>query len=408
MMSRKIAIAFLSFFLVSNLYLDLTLYEVESIYLIVFIFYLLSESYVKLIILLSLLVILYILTMFFSGIPGSFNSQFFSFLQFVTAILVFISLWKYSYCLEKEQFNKIVFSLLVIVFAISFIQYLNIDSKLISEWRKIIHPGVYDLSVEYGRDESITLAGVSRPIGLAKESSYLSIFVAFCGYSILVLGSVRQKIIYFMIFVFFFYTNTSPMLGLVFVVWGLHLFFNAQSNQFKVAAIIWFVLMVGLALFVLKQRFEIVTNKDLGWDFLIQAYNSGLITTESSLGIRLFNPFFTMFNVLKDNPLLGAGFSNIPFIETHSDVLIFHPKNVLSNAIASGFIYIGILGMFLVLIFLKPFLRVSIKVFISYSVALSFCGGGFFTIRYWFLLFLFLLVYVLAKGMNENDLSEKN
>ncbi|TNR60371.1 hypothetical protein FIB81_23315 [Escherichia coli] len=96
--------------------------------------------------------------------------------------------------------------------------------------------------------------------------------------------------------------------------------------------------MVFIAMLVLKNRIEVVTHQSLGWDFLFEVYKKGLITTESSLGIRLFNPFITMVNVLKDNFLFGAGFSNIPFIKLHSEALVFTPKNILSKALASGFI----------------------------------------------------------------------
>ncbi|MBF0031343.1 hypothetical protein HAX39_01875 [Citrobacter freundii] len=332
------------------------------------------------------------------------NSEFLSFFQFFVAILIFISLWEYSDYLDKCEFNKLVFFALLLVSSISVLQYYHLDGGLISEIRSFIHPGVYDLSDELKRDESITLSGITRPVGLAKESSYLSIFIVFCGYSILALGSRFQKLVFLMFLSFFFYTNTSPMLGIMFVIWGGHLYFNVRNNNLKLLAALWFFLMVFIAMSVLKNRIELVTHQDLGWDFLFEAYKKGLITTESSLGIRLFNPFITMANVLKENFLFGAGFSNIPYIELHSEALIFKPKNILSNALASGFIYVGSVGMILIILAVKPFLRTKLSVFVSYSIVLSFCGGGFFTIRYWSLLFLFLLIYLLSQRSRKNEI----
>ncbi|WP_214279414.1 hypothetical protein, partial [Escherichia coli] len=121
--------------------------------------------------------------------------------------------------------------------------------------------------------------------------------------------------------------------------------------------------MVFIAMLVLKNRIEVVTHQSLGWDFLFEVYKKGLITTESSLGIRLFNPFITMVNVLKDNFLFGAGFSNIPFIKLHSEALVFTPKNILSNALASGFIYVGSVGILLIILAVKPFLITKLSVF---------------------------------------------
>lgn len=402
-MNKKI-LTFLSFFLIINLYLDLTLYGIESFFLIVFVVFILKVNSIRFAFSLFLISLLYLLTLFFSGEPGSMNSEFLSFFQFFVAILVFISLWEYTDYLDKYEFNKLVFVALLLVSSISVLQYYHLDGGLISEIRSVIHPGVYDLSDELKRDESITLSGLTRPVGLAKESSYLSIFIVFCGYSILALGSRFQKLVFLMFLAFFFYTNTSPMLGIMFVIWGAHLYLNVRNNNLKLLAALWFFLMVFIAMSVLKNRIELVTHQDLGWNFLSEAYKKGLITTESSLGIRLFNPFVTMANVLKDNFLFGAGFSNIPFIELHSEALIFKPKNILSNALASGFIYVGSVGMILIILAVKPFLRTKLSVFVSYSIILSFCGGGFFTIRYWSLLFLFLLIYLLSQRSRKNEI----
>lgn len=403
-MNKKYILTFLSFFLIINLYLDLTLNGIESFFLVVFVFFIIKANAIRVAFSLFLIILLYLLTLLFSGKLGSMNSEFLSFSQFFIAILVFISLCEYSDYLDKDTFNKLVFFALLFVSTISVLQYYHLDGGVISEIRSTIHPGVYDLSEELKRDESITLSGITRPVGLAKESSYLSIFIVFCGYSILALGSRLQKIVFLILLSFFFYTNTSPMLGIVFVIWGTHLYFSVRNNNLKLLAVLWFFLMVFIAMLVLKNRIEVVTHQSLGWDFLFEVYKKGLITTESSLGIRLFNPFITMVNVLKDNFLFGAGFSNIPFIKLHSEVLVFTPKNILSNALASGFIYVGSVGILLIILAVKPFLITKLSVFVSYSIVLSFCGGGFFTIRYWSLLFLFMLIYSLSQRSRKNEI----
>lgn len=166
--------------------------------------------------------------------------------------------------------------------------------------------------------------------------------------------------------------------------------------------------MLILCLALLRWRFEIATGNSLSWNFLYEVYQKGLVTTESSLGIRIYNPFITMLNVLSANPLFGSGFANLDFIASHSDVMMFRPKNVLSNALASGFIYTGILGMVAIFSIIRFQTNLHFKILIPFAIILSFTGGGFFTIRFWSILFLFLSVFYFYEKGRGNANSEKN
>ncbi|WP_415887169.1 hypothetical protein [Providencia rettgeri] len=404
MMNTRNIIAFFSFFLIGNLYLDLTLYDIESFPLVIFLLFLLNYSKVKLIQSITILVVIYILSSFFSGEIGVMESSFTSFIQLLTAIIVFISLFSYLEYVNKDDFNHIVFIVFCIVSFISIIQYLNIDSNFIEVIRKSIHPNIYDINDELIRDENITISGKARPVGMAKEPSYLSIFVVFCGYCILSLGKKYQKVIFLILFSFYFYSNTSPILALFFLIYGLHFYLKINGVNKKIIASLLLLLVFFVCFYILKLRFETAINRDLDWDFLYTSFQQGLITTESSLGIRLFNPFITMFNILLDNPLFGSGFSNLSYIQEHSNVLHFRPKNVLSNIIASGFIYIGIVGMILLSFSIKPHVKnVNLTTFVLFYLILSFTGGGFVTIRFWSILFLFLSVYILSNRPNHEE-----
>lgn len=400
---------FISYFVIFNLYLDLSVGNIDSIFLILILPFLFSKNGSgKLLISIIGLSTLYILTCLFSGYFGEMNSEIMSFLQFFVALLIFFSLVNFGSSIEAKKYNNIVFNSFIIVTSISLAQFFRIDGGLIEHIRSLIHPDVYELSSETHRDELLTLSRMMRPLGLAKEPSYLSIFVVFCGYAILTLGTKIQKIAYLSLFVFYLYANTSPLLGILFVIVGMHYFFHIQSGTLKIFSLLILIIMSIFCLAFLRWRFEITTGSSLSWNFLYEVYQKGLVTTESSLGIRIYNPFITMFNVLSANPLFGAGFANLDFIASHSDVMMFRPKNVLSNALASGFIYTGILGMITIFSIIRFQTNLHIKILIPFAIVLSFTGGGFFTIRFWSILFLFLSVfYVYKKGRGNAD-SEKN
>lgn len=400
---------FISYFIVLNLYVDLSLRGIDSFFLILVLPFLFSKNgNGKILISFMALVFLYTITCLFSGVPGEMKNELMSFLQFIIAMMVFFSLTNFLKFIDAQSFNKIVFNSFIIVSAISIAQFMKIDGGIIEHMRSIIHPDIYELSSELKRDESLTLSGTMRPLGLAKEPSYLSIFVVFCGYVILTLGTKTQKITYSCLFVFYLYANTSPVFGLLFVIIGLHYFMINQNGLLKALSLIFLIVMFYLCLVLLRWRFEISTGTSLSWNFLYEVYQRGLVTTESSLGIRIYNPFITMYNVLKDNLLFGAGFANLDYIAAHSDVAIFRPKNVLSNALASGFIYTGVMGMFLIFSIIIYHTRLSIKVLIPFLVILSFTGGGFFTIRFWGVVFLFVSVFILYKKGAENANSKEN
>lgn len=400
---------FISYFVIFNLYLDLSIGNVDSISLILILPFLFTKNgNGKLLLSIIGLFFLYLLTCLFSGYPGEINSEIMSFLQFFVAVLIFFSLINFSTTIEVKKFNNIIFNSFIIVTCISIAQFLRIDGGLIENIRSLIHPNVYELSSETNRDELLTLSKMMRPLGLAKEPSYLSIFVVFCGYAILTLGTKIQKIIYVSLFVFYLYANTSPLLGVLFVIVGMHYFFYIQNGTLKIISLLILIAMLILCLALLRWRFEIATGNSLSWNFLYEVYQKGLVTTESSLGIRIYNPFITMLNVLSANPLFGSGFANLDFIASHSDVMMFRPKNVLSNALASGFIYTGILGMVAIFSIIRFQTNLHFKILIPFAIILSFTGGGFFTIRFWSILFLFLSVFYFYEKGRGNANSEKN
>lgn len=403
MISMKSVRQFFSLILIVNLYLDLTVFGVDSLLLVLFIPCLLfSKDIDKTLFSLLLLCFLYVLTCFYSGSAGQVKSDVLSFMQFVVALLVFFSLNRWLNYFTPAGINSLVFKVLILVTIISLIQFSGVDGGAIEYLRSLIHPQVYDLSVEASRDEILSLAGTTRPLGLAKEPSYLSIFVIFCGYVILTLGNKIQKIIYAMVYLFFFYANTSPFLGLLPIIIGVHSYLNVGSLKGRIYYFIGLFFAVLLCLILLRWRFEIATNHDLSWNFLFDAYKAGLVTTESSLGIRIYNPFITMYNVLSDNFLFGAGFSNLDYISNHSNVLVFSPRNVLSNALASGFIYSGCIGMLIVFFVVRFQTKIQIRILIPFSIILSFTGGGFFTIRFWSIMFLFIAVFQLCRRGKSN------
>ena len=247
--------------------------------------------------------------------------------------------------------------------------------------------GIYDSS---SRDTE--LIGHERPKLFTSEPSFLAIgFFAFINSWLIVAYSQRNLFVACMATLLMLGLSGSPILFLSLSVSIIVMLFSENRVDYSVLALASICLVVLAAAYI---------RSDIASDFMVRAsdayQNAGSATHLGSENRRLFFPFITVVDVIKNSPLFGIGISGKELVADYSSLPLDPEAAMGDNALAMFFMYCGLVGSPLFIKAVYDYWRRmridQIMLLVVPILALSQTMGGFETPRFWGYTFLFVAV----------------
>ncbi|WP_335920967.1 hypothetical protein [Shewanella algae] len=384
---------------------DVPLLGVNSLFLVGFAVYYAFVEKVKFIFICSFLLSLFSLNALFSG-NMELNFSISSFIQFMCSIFVFLGI-RYFLLNEVEAKTIVKFfnvSLFIVSLAI-LLQCFSLDFGIFEVIRKIVLPTVYSNSDMFERDALINISGTIRPTLISKESSFISVYVFLSVACLFMMEKKKNYINYFFALIICVLFNTSPLIIWVFMllaipyIYSLHKLKTSRLIIYSIFLCLSFYMLIPILFF----RIENATGIPVNFYNVLDVAASGVIPVESSLSVRLINPFITTIDVLSSNLLFGSGFGNADYILSHSRIDSEKINVVLNNGFAAGLTYLGALGFLLLLFFLSKLIKLNFPFFIFTVAIVFFAGGGFTTMRLWAMLAVFTVAFELYRGNKKGN-----
>ncbi|WP_418357295.1 hypothetical protein ACNH6B_13820 [Shewanella basaltis] len=378
---------------------DIPFFGVNSIFLASFFIYYGCLKPAHFVFSCSFLLALFCLNSLFAGsMLLSFSLS--SFLQFMCSIVVFLGIR--TFLLEKINLDLLTKVLNLSIFFVSIsilVQCFGLDLGFFEFIRKILLPSVYNNSDMLARDSLINLSGTIRPTLISKESSFISVYVFLIVATLFMIERKRNYINYIFSVAVCVIFNTSPLIVWLFMLLSILYFYNLPNIRFSRLVFYGIIICISFYLImpILFVRIENATGIPIGFGNFLAVISSGVIPVESSLSVRIINPFLTTLDVLKVNFFFGAGFGNENFILSNSRLLSDNINIVLNNGFASGLTYLGVVGFTCLLIFLSNAIKLNVFFLCLVISIVFFAGGGFTTMRLWAMLSIFTVAFEIYK-----------
>lgn len=384
---------------------DLPLLGVNSLFLVGFAVYYAFVEKAKFIFICSFILSLFSLNALFSG-DMELNFSISSFIQFMCSIFVFLGI-RYFLLNKVEAVTLVRFfnvSLVIVSLAI-LMQCFSFDFGLFEAIRRILLPTVYSNSDMFERDTLINISGTIRPTLISKESSFISVYVFLSVACLFMMEKRKSYINYFFALIICVLFNTSPLIIWLFMLLAIPYIYSL--HKLKTSRLIIYSLFLCLSFYMLMPilfvRIENATGIPVNFYNVLDVAASGVIPVESSLSVRLINPFITTIDVLSSNLLFGSGFGNADYILSHSRIDSGEINVVLNNGFAAGLTYLGALCFLLLLFFISKLIKLNFPFFIFTVAIVFFAGGGFTTMRLWAMLAVFTVAFELYRGSKKGN-----
>ena len=305
-------------------------------------------------------------------------------LQTTVSVTASVLLFRLIVSVNSRTIEKLIFICLIIIIVGVVLEYIGLLKPLSDSFREFSYNvGGYGLYENDSRD--LAMLGHVRPKFLTSEPSILAIgFMVFLN-SLLLLRPIFNRFMVLIIvgIVLIFIIGSPIMLLSVMLTIVLYIALQKNKNEYIASLVIIAVSIVVLISFlpnnILINRFD---SDSFGVD----------VAGNRSENIRLFLPFVAAYKINEKYPLFGVGISgkqtaidiiNIPFLE---------PNFLVSNNIATLFIYFGVFGSGIFVYFIIRYLKKSglrrIVLLFFFWICLAISMGGFESPRFWGYMFL--------------------
>jgi hypothetical protein len=311
--------------------------------------------------------------------------------QTLGSVLSGVLLLKLLDDLPRRSVAKILLVLSLVLLAGAALEVAGLLREASDAFREAVYKGgdgqsgyfVYDLDE---RDAGIT--GFSRPKLFTSEPSLLAIgFFAFVNSWLLLSYNVRNLVVTGIASLLMLALTGSLVILISLAVSFVIMLYRRSS---VVSILIAFGLICGAGLALLFVEPEVAANVS---ERVSDSFGYFSTIYPSSENIRLVFPFITLVEVLGGSPLFGVGISGKEVIGRYSSLPVDPELALGTNAFATLFIYMGVVGSILfVVAFVTYWRRARVGQIVLLAVLiLALCQtmGGFETPRFWGYVFLF-------------------
>lgn len=315
-------------------------------------------------------------------------------ISIIAGLLLFRLMTSISYR-NLERLVLIAWSFLLIGALLEVIGLMKSISDVFREWA--YSSGGYAAYANENRD--FAMFGRSRPCFFTSEPSLVAMgFMLFINSWFVLRPSVSRLIKIIISTIAAWFVIGSPIIFLSLTLTATHFILTLKKNRPHIW--IWSISMILIILTLFTQS-DVLQRRFSADNF---GENVGANRSEN---IRIFMPFFTAFTVAKESPVFGVGVSGKQAAAEMVKIPV-EPNILVSNNIASLFIYLGFVGStMLIYVFIQYFRRLGIKcihhIFIFWScIAISM--GAFESPRFWGYLFFIAGIYYHADKLNQQQL----